>query len=68
MSAKTYLCRRFRVAGAFEFSCDLSDPASNILVRWADAADDDGPWSPVPFQVLGRNKATIERLIVDYFA
>jgi hypothetical protein len=65
---KTYICRRFRSVGPFEYEADFTDPASPIRVRFL-VYGEDGVWQPTPFQVADARHSPreAERLVARYF-
>ena len=65
MANQTYVCRRFKSVGEFEYSADFAQASSGIYVRF----EHHDYWQPLPFQVADakHDRMTAEKMIARYF-
>jgi hypothetical protein len=64
----TYICRRYRSFGTFEYAANFAEASSPIRVNlWP---GDESTWQPIPYQVADarHDPREAERLIVYYFS
>jgi hypothetical protein len=71
MTKQSYICRRYRSVGPFEYTADFALASSPIYVRF-NVEGFDGPdqgWQQAPFQVRDcrYSRKRCEHMIADYF-